>query len=373
MATKAIYTKVGDTYFKVIQDISNPSIIFRMPETHSTMETNPAIKQVQSNIWINPICVNTIQTNKEAYDEMVETLISKRVTQIDNIQNRFVVYIDYSVYNENGTEVNHNVVSKEVEPVDAMYPLGAGMDCELLYKQIKSLKADLSFSVKNPYPYGIMRNNCRGTMYTMKINDIALYQDLIYGSNFADKHYSACENCYAYGSHTIDSTLRGMKRIFSTYDMGMTIAAIEVSFVPRTIQLNIKMACDNTIVVYDDNEIKNIITENLRWKYTNPQPPVIDPDDDVPEGEKYPSSDGSREPNEEGKYDYYERVTKDSEGALLVVEDELTGELYDTCKMIHKSLVINDIPDIELGEYVRYFKVAVMSGDYILNGGNAVG
>lgn len=371
MATKAIYTKVGNNYFKVIQDVSNPSIIFRMPETHTTMETNPAIKQVQSSIWINPICVNTVQTNKEAYDEMVEYLSFEKITQIDNIQNRFVMYMDYSVYNENGNEVNHNVVSKEVEPIDAMYPLGVGMDSELLYKQIKSFKADLSFSVKNPYPYGIMRNNVKGTMYSMKINDIALYQDLLYGSNFIDKHYSASENCYAYGSHTIDSALRGMKKIFSTYDMGITLAAVEVSFVPRTVMLKIQMACDNTIVVYDDYDIKNIISENLRWKYTTPQPPVIDPDNDVPDGENYPESDGTREPNSEGKYDYYERVTADTQGALLVVEDELSGALYDNYKMIHKYLVINDIPDIEIGDYVKYFKVGVMSGDYTLNGGNA--
>ena len=39
--------------------------------------------------------------------------------------------------------------------------------------------------------------------------------------------------------------------------------------------------------------------------------------------------------------------------------------------MIHKSMIINDIPDIEVDEYVKYFRVSVMSNCVRLYGGSA--
>lgn len=374
MATKAIYTKLDNKYYRVIQDCSNPTNVFRMPCTHSQMSLNAGIKQVNSTVWINPICIEDVKTNMETYNEMLNHLINESVTQIDNIHNRFVLYMDYSIYNEKGNEINHNVVTKEIEAIDMLYPLGVNMCSELIYKQIKAFNSEVSFVVKNSYPMGIMCD-CSHSMYNMKINDIIIYQDLINSSSFTDKHYSCSENCYAYQSHTIASQFKNMKKIYSTYDDGIIIAAVEVPFIPRKVVINFHMAVDNTIVVYDEQEIKDIIAENIYNKYhpSIPDFPEDDPSIDepvIPEGEKYPESDGSEE-EVNGKYDYYERVSSDTEGALVVVEDELVGDYYDNTTMIHKSMVINDIPDIEINQYVKYFKVSVMSKCIRLNGGTA--
>lgn len=365
MAIKSIYTKIGKEYYKVSQDCSNPRNIFKVSGTHSQMSLNPAVKQVNSTIWINPINLNNIKTNSEEYNDMIQYLINKQVTEIPSIQNRYVLYMDYSVFNENGNEINHNVVTKDIEAIDMFYPLGVNMSSELIYKQVKAFDSEISFTTKNAMPMGIMRDTCHD-MYNMKINDISIYQDLLYGSKFVDKHYSSIENCYACGSRTIQSSLKNMKKIFSTYDNGLIISAVEVPFIPRRIYINLHMALDNTIVVYDDSTIQQIIIENI---YQNNQNQPTSPDceshncyscPNIPDGEKFPKSDGNYIPNN-GKYDYYARVTSDTVDALLVVEDDLTGENYDKDVMIHKSMVINDIPDIVINEYVKYFNVSVMS------------
>lgn len=364
MAKKAIYTKIGKRYYRVNQDCSNPTSIFKISGTHSQMSLTPSIKQVDSNIWINPISLDTIKTNMEEYNEMLDYLVDNKITEIPSIQNRYLLYMDYSIFNERGTEVNHNVVTKEIEAADVFYPLGVSMDSELIYKQVKSLNTELSFITKCCTPMGIMRDTSND-MYTLKINDIIIYQDLVYSSSYGDKHYSASENCYACGSRTINSQIQNMKKIFSTYDNGLIIAAVEVPYIPRKMVINLHMAIDNTIVAYDDSSITNILVENLYLKKYEEEM-----QGKIPEGEKYPTSDGSTtEVN--GKYDYYSRVDSDSVGALLVVADDVTGSDYDTETMIHKSMVINDIPDIEVDEYVKYFNVSVMSQCVRLYGGSA--
>ena len=377
MAVKAIYTKIGKKYFKIIQDCSNPRNIFKVSGTHSQMSLNPAIKQVNSSIWINPINLCTLKTNMEEYNEMIEYLVSKQVTEIGSIQNRYVLYMDYSIFNENGNEINHNVVTKEIEACDMFYPLGVDVNSELIYKQIKAFNSDVSFITKNANPMGIMRDTCHDK-YNMKINDISIYQDLICGSSFVDKHYSSSENCYACHSKTISSQLRNMKKIFSTYDNGLIISAVEVPFIPRKIVVNLHIALDNVIVVYDDEAIREIIVENIYQKNHQETTYPIEPDDptdppsfpNVPEGEKFPMSDGDYD-EVNGKYDYYAEVPSDTVGALRVVEDELVGENYDKDTMIHISMVINDIPDIQINKYVKYFNVSVMSRCVRLYGGSS--
>ena len=156
-----------------------------------------------------------------------------------------------------------------------------------------------------------------------------------------------------------------MKKIYSTYDNGLIIAAVEVPYIPRKMVINLHMAIDNTIVVYDNSSITDILVENLYLKRYEEEMQGR-----IPDGEKYPTADGSTtEVN--GKYDYYARAEADSVGSLLVVSDDITGEDYDTETMIHKSMIINDIPDIEVDEYVKYFRVSVMSNCVRLYGGSA--
>lgn len=261
MATKAIYTKIDDTYYRVNQDTEIPTNVFSMPGTHSNMTVDPLSQKVNSKLWINTISKSTVSTNKELYENMIEDININKVKSIQQITDRYLIYLDYCVYNKDDKEITHSVAIKELNVKDSVYLLGVNSDGDLMYKRIKELIGDMSFVVKNEYPMGIMYTNT--DQYKLIINDLIVYQDL------NETHRSSENVCYAVGSHTITSTIAGLKKIYSTADNSISIAAVEVPFIPREISLRIHIALDNIIVVYDDAEISDIVINNIIEEKTN--------------------------------------------------------------------------------------------------------
>lgn len=254
MATKAIYTRVDGNYYKVNQDTTNPTEVVRMHRTHSQMNTNPAGKIVNSGIWINTLDTDIVRSNQETYDHMIEYFINNKVTEVPTIENRYVMYCDYSVFNYEGKEVNHNAFTRPIMPREAIYNLGVDRVSELVYKQVKMFETSISLNVKNDYPMGIMRNMA-DIKYTLHINDISIYQDLV--KRDFDVHKSMDPNSYP-----ISEVLSTMVKVYSTHENGMAIAAVEVPFIPRKIELDLYLTLDNNIVVYDDQDIIDIFKNN---------------------------------------------------------------------------------------------------------------
>jgi hypothetical protein len=255
MATKAIYTKIDNAYYKVNQPLGNPSNICRMPKTHAQMMIEESTRQVNTSIWINTINPTTVKSNRESYIEMVNYLRTNLIEKIDTIQDHYMMVCDYSVLDDNGKIINHNIVTRALPTKDAVYPLGSDKDCELVYKQVKLLDTDVTCTVRQEYPFGIMRN-ASVSKYQLRINDIAIYQDFVYDSE--DVHRSVD----AQGSMTITEILKTMTKVYSTYDNGVTISAVEVPFIPKNISLKFHILLDNTIVVYDSHVIDEILAEN---------------------------------------------------------------------------------------------------------------
>lgn len=267
MATKAIYTRVNGKYYKVNQDTTTPSEIVRMHRTHSQMNTNPAGKIVNSNIWINTLDTDIIGSNQELYDNMIENLINNKVTEVPTIQNHFVMYCDYSVFNYEGKEINHNAFTRPIPPREAIYILGVDRHSELVYKQVKMFETSISLNVKNEYPMGIMMNTSN-IRYTLQINDVSIYQDLEYREY--DIHKSSDPNSYP-----IKEVLESMVKIYSTHEHGIAIAAVEIPFIPRKIDLDLFITLDNNIVVYDDQDVINIINDNIGGTVKPDEGPII--------------------------------------------------------------------------------------------------
>ena len=136
MATKAIYTHVDGKYYRISQDTTNPTEIVRMPRTHSQMSTDTAAKTVNTTIWVNTLDADTVKSNKELYDEMIAYIAKANVVEIPTIENHFVMYCDYSVFNDKGEEVNHNAFTKKIKSRDAIYNLGVS-DCNKKLDEIK--------------------------------------------------------------------------------------------------------------------------------------------------------------------------------------------------------------------------------------------
>lgn len=272
MATKAIYTKINDSYYKVNQSTMNPSIVVRMPKTHSQMTLGTAERQVNSTIWINTIDPETVRSNRELYTEMINYLRAEKIEEVGTIQNRFIMFCDYSVIDDNGKVINHNIVTRALKAREAMYPLGVSKTGELVYKQVKLLEADINCVVRQEYPYGIMRN-VSAKNYRFHLNDVAVYQDFVYSSE--DEHNSTDVQ----GEATISEILKNMACVYSSHDAGMTVSAVDVPFIPRNISLNFHIMLDTSIVVYDDQAITDVLTENVI--INNPGSGEIPEDEDI--------------------------------------------------------------------------------------------
>ena len=255
MATKAIYTKVDGKYYRVNQSTDNPNRVVRMPRTHSQMNTEDAAKVVKSTIWINTLDGKEVFSNKELYDEMIAYFNDQDIVDIDIIENNFLMCCDYSVFDENGKEINRNIFTRHLKPSDAIYNLGVNSVSELVYKQVKIFNEEVALNVKNEYPMGIMRNSSK-IRYRLVINDISVYQDLIHSES--DVHNSWDKN-----SFPLSSALENMVKVYSTYDNGIAIAAVEIPFIPRKIVLEFNLTLDDLIVVYDNQKIVDAVHTNV--------------------------------------------------------------------------------------------------------------
>lgn len=254
MATKAIYTNIGGKYYRVNQDTRNPDEVVRLQRTHSQMNTDESCKVINSNIWINTLDTDLIFSNRELYKKMLDDITRCKITDIPVIQNHYVMYCDYSVFNLNGKEINHNAFTRPIMARDAIYNLGVDRESELIYKQVKVFDTDILLNVKNEYPMGIMKNTSN-VKYSLQINDVSIYQDLKHSE--CDIHKSSDPNSYP-----ISTVLESMVKVYSTHDNGVVISAVEVPFIPKKIMLNMNIILDDIIVVYDNNEVKNLINKN---------------------------------------------------------------------------------------------------------------
>ena len=353
---KAIYVKIGNNVYKVKQNTAIPtSLTFRTPGVSSSLNVDSYNKAVTQNIYINNLKKPGTKSNAELYRELVDYLKTEEITEIREIQNYFKIYVDYTAY-ENGREIDRASVVRPIKPLDKSYMLGVATNNECVYRRVKTFNPSIEFRMNDVLPHGIMSTQKNG--YKLKINNIAIFQDF---SEQPEIHESTYEVSYGIGSSTLQSNLDNMKMIYSTQNEGIDIQEISLSFVPRTIEIAMDVTLADYIVVYNDNDINKILIDNIESKYhpEEDDPPVTpeDPDDPgsiIPDPEDKPSADGDYTPDEEGYFSYYERCNETTPDSLLVVEDLIPDTLYDTNTMIKKSMVLADIEDIEVGEYVVF-------------------
>jgi hypothetical protein len=263
MTTKrAIYTKIDKKYYQINQPVSIPKVV--RPDVvvpHSQMEIRG--NHVTATIWIDNINRLIEYSNGELYSDMVDHLRNELVTEMPLIQNKYVLYVDYSIYNENNVEVKHGITTNEMNAMDTMYPLDVASpehDCELKYKLVKCFDGSLDFAtVKTEYPFGIIRDTSK-SKFVLVVNSLKILQDTIYKKDGGVCPHSTRETSYPYGTHTIESSLKEMKVISDTE---YQLIPIEVQFIPESITLNFHIMLDNYIVAADQNVINNIIVENI--------------------------------------------------------------------------------------------------------------
>lgn len=365
---KAIYAKVDKAYYQIDQSTQIPSQIVRMRKTHSQISFNETARELTASVWLSGIETVDLQTNRGMYNRMIEDLKANLITEIPTISNQFLVYIDYSIYNDVDEEINHSCTTKKIEGFDALLALGTAFNNECVYRQVKNFDPKIVFSVTNHIPFGIMTSSYR-KKYTLKINDICILQSIgKYTAECFNVHNSIYENSFDYRSHTIHTLLQDNIPIYSTAAAGLDIGEFTVSFYPRKIVIDLHCFIANTIVAYDKQNVDDVLVENMNIKYPDPDDPIPDsdpdpgnpddpedPDDpDFPDPDEKPPADGNYEEDDNGFYHYYEKCLATTPDALLVVENDLPDNKYYPESMIHQNDVLADVPEIQVGDHVRY-------------------
>lgn len=352
---KSIYTILNDRVYKINQNTAVPTVLtFRAPGISSTVREDAYNKEANFNVYINTLEKPGTKSNKELYEKMIDLMRDRCITEVPIIQNNFKIYVDYVIM-EDGREIDHQSVMKPIDPLDKIYPLGCATNNETVYRRVKTFNPKLEFVTRNSLPYGITGNPKHP--YTFKITNIAIFED------FTDRpeiHNSQYDVSFNPNTSTIKAALGDLVQIYSTENLGIDIQPMQLSYIPRHINLNIEFIFAGLIVAYTDQTVYDVIKDNLDKKYPSvPEPPVApegkdDPAHLIPEDESKESADGRYDPDKDGYFAWYSRTTETNPKGLLVVEDAIPDGSYDVTSMIKKSMVIKDIKDIEVGEYVIY-------------------
>lgn len=352
---KAIYTTIGNNVYRMQQNTAIPATLTcKAPGVSSSLSIDPYNKAITQNVYINELKRPNTKSNGELYEELIDYLKTQQITEIKEIQNLFKIYVDYSAY-EDDREIEHSAVVRPITPTDRVVLLGVATNNECVYRRVKTFEPKIDFKLTNYLPHGIMKT--QNSNYRLKIHNIVIFQDF---SRNPEVHESTYETAYRIGSSTIQSSLDNMRVIYATENAGIDIQEINIPFMPRTISIVLDVVLSNYVVVYDDNTINKVLIENIELKY----PPVVDdpvipenpedPDFMLPEEETKPDGDGDYEPDDDGYFSYYERCVETTPNALLVVEDLIGDGYYNPETMVKISMVLPDIPDVEVGDYVIF-------------------
>lgn len=364
---KTVYTIINGKPYRVNQNTNVPtSITFRTPGASSSVSVDVNNKAVTQNITINTIKKPGTKSNAEMYANLVDMIITNKITEIRDIQNCYKVYIDYSVF-ENDQEVDHSIVFKPMEALDQAILLGVATNNECVFRRVKSFNPNIEFTLRNTMPHGIMGSSKK--KYTLKINNVCIFEDF---NRVLDPHEATYEHPYAVASCTVDHFVEDMALIYSTENEGIDLAPVSLEFMPRKVGVKMNITLANYIVAYDDGEINKLLIQNIKNKYDEEHNPGKDDDIDsgetggnpgeggmIPSEDKKPDADGNYTPDEDGYYTFYERCRETTPKSLLVVEDLIPDSAYDVDSMIKISKVIKDVPDISVGEYVIFREVFV--------------
>lgn len=256
---KAIYKVIGDKVYSINQNMNTPQQTY--PKTMTTHVLTSFEQGVYTaSVYINGLSGDSYMTNKELFINMKNKIDNDKIKEIDVIYDKYKVYLDYSIIDSKGNELEHSVTIQKLNSSDVILPLGINEDNDCLYSQAKVFKQKLEFVSKTTVPVGTIRiPTTLPNEYKFVINDIVIFQSFI---EHDEVHESIFNTAYNYGSSTIQSTLDTMAAIYSTKKEGIVLSELVLPKIPRKIYINVEVLIGDYIVVYDDSVIISLLEVN---------------------------------------------------------------------------------------------------------------
>lgn len=258
---KALYTKVHDRYFKINQkDVNVPVLL--MPFHNIMDNASVQTRDGQCDVDINTVMASDLMlTNKELSDEMFKDLKEKRITQIDDLDDRYMMSINYSIINPRTNKETSRFESVEaLKSTEMLVPQGVDSRNECLYRRIKKFENTHAFVFHDMHRFGVTKAPTCGCKF--RINDITIYQ--------CTKGDQSMNNNSVFGipfehrCNTIRKVCDGKIRIYSSSRNHVEFAPIEFKHQPKCVHLHITCFHGDIITIYDDCTVSKILEENIK-------------------------------------------------------------------------------------------------------------
>lgn len=330
-------------------------------ELDQTFGEEPIISAVRdlntTTITVNLLDNKTGMTNQEYYEEFLNTLIEKKVTDLTYVKNNFKIFVDTVIYDakrqviDEGIKI-HNIDAKNVARLLAV---DRNSDCQYIPQK--------KFSLHIPYTFPVYRTGItseRKSPRYIRIRNISIFAEINQSNSNGIKklNQTLLDQTISPVSPTIQAAKEDMVEIYNSCNVNLGVIDLITS--PRTIDLNIEIALEGFVYAYDEVDIQKILTDNKNQGGTvnpDPDPGPDDPDQPVdPDNPDCPCGC-----DENNYFAQFERCSKDDVHAGIVVNDTEynSGTHQGLCYAY--SQVVKDIPDIKVGEYVKYVESIVIT------------
>ena len=288
-------------------------------------------------------------TNRIRYEDFLNFLKEKKVTAMTLMNNTYKIFVDVVIYDASKQVIEEGIKIHEVSAEDMVKLYEVSSTSELQYVFTKKFHTVVPCNVANAHTRTFGINGRQRVPRYVRIRNISIRADYKKPENTNEVvklNQTLIDTTISRVSPTISDVKEKMIEIYNS--CGTNLAIIDIgSGYPRSIELDISVTLDGFIVPYNDVEINKIIDENIGEEEPEPTPPG--PDD--PDDPDNPGCDCSE------FFSQYERCSENDVEAKVVVADADYDPEGDCYKY---SDVKKDIPDIKVGEYVKYVESLVI-------------
>ena len=257
---KVVLQKVGENYYS-IPDPGTPTHILKKFKSSSTSSAENEIQTLNYNVDISMLDKYLCESNKDLADDLLASITSDKIKEIEDLTGIYRVVIEYSLTNENGCEIEHSSIVEFLEPTHCIIPLGVNASNECVYRHalLYDFKAVINGCKK--IPIGVMRSKAKS--YTLNILSISIYHAKDETDICTNQNNSVYGNRYSHKSLTISQIIRDSVCVFDSSDECLTFSPLSMSYVPRRINLNFRIALANIINIYDESYLEDILNGSV--------------------------------------------------------------------------------------------------------------
>lgn len=317
-------------------------------------EENLSVHSSRTNGVVNIIydLFNTANSdsNRIRYEDYLSFLKDKLVTNLTLMNNTYKVFVDIVIYDESKKVIEEGIKIHEITASDLVKLYDVDSSSELKYVFNKKFHCVIPCNVANSNVKTFGINARQKVPKYVRIRNISIrgeYKDPDNTNGIMKLNQTLIDTTISRISPTISDVKDKMIEVYNSAGTNLAVIDIGTGY-PRSINIEINVTVDGFMVPFDEIEINKILVENEETLNPDPSP------DPGPDSGPDPGGD-----DDEGSlfFAQYERCSKTDAQARVVVAD---ADYKDDGTCYKLSEVQKDIPDIKVGEYVKYVESLVV-------------